>query len=162
MKQLLYLIAAFLLALIEINIKLKFYYAGVNFMAVTIIGFSLFFLKKNDIGMVIIVAGSLILDIFSPYRFGLYLFTAVLSIFLFQKVQSINNVTDNPVYLILLSTVLYFLTHIFELFANPVLGIFIISILLNAIIGWVALYLLNILFSRQKETIKIGENVHLR
>ena len=112
--------------------------------------------------MVIIVAGSLILDIFSPYRFGLYLFTAVLSIFLFQKVQSINNVTDNPVYLILLSTVLYFLTHIFELFANPVLGIFIISILLNAIIGWVALYLLNILFSRQKETIKIGENVHLR
>lgn len=162
MKQPLYFIAAFLLALIEINIKLKFYYSGVNLMAVTIIGFSLLFLNRNDIGLIILIAGSLVLDIFSPYRFGLYLMTTILSIYIVQRVQTKNNVLDSPVYLVVTSTVLLFITHIFELFANPIWGIFIVSLLLNSTIGLGVLYLLNIFISRQRETIKVSENVHLR
>lgn len=162
MKQLLYFIAAFLLALIEINIKLKFYYSGVNLMAVTIIGFSLLFLNRNDVGLIILIAGSLVLDIFSPYRFGLYLMTTILSVYIVRRVQTKNNVLDNPVYLIVMSTILLFITHIFELFANPIWGIFVASLLLNSIIGLGVLYLLNIFFSRQRETIKVSENVHLR
>lgn len=162
MKQLFYFITALVLALIEINIKLKFYYSGVNLMAVSIIGFSLLFLNRNDIGLTILIVGSLTLDIFSPYRFGLYLMTTILSVYIVQRVQIKNNVLDSPVYLIVTSTVLLFITHISELFANPIWGVFIVSLLLNSTIGLGVLYLLNIFFSHQRKTIKVSENVHLR
>ena len=162
MKQIFYLIVALLLALIETNIKLKFYLLGINLMAISIVGFSFMLIKKNDIGLIILIAGSFMLDVFSPYRFGLYLLSTVLSIILLLKIQTKHNIIDNPIYLTLLSIFLYLFTHIFELFANPILGIFFVSIILNSFIGLGVIYLLNVFSSRQKETIKVSENVHLR
>lgn len=162
MKQIFYLFLALLLALIEINIKLKIFFSGFNLMAVSIIGFSLLFVKKNNVGLIILIAGSIILDIFSPFRFGLYTLTTLISIIILFKIQTKHNIIDNPLYLLLLFSFLSLFTHIFELFSSPIYGVFFTSIWLNSFIGAGMIYLLNRLLSRNKETIKVSENVHFR
>lgn len=162
MNSIIILLLTVVIATIESIVRLNFGIYSIQISLVLILSSALYFANHKKNASIILLVGSIMLDIFSPYRFGLYLLFAVISLLLIKfintKALDINHpVVNFGVYILLVSVY-----NIFQVASDPVISIYLAVILLNAIIGTIiSMIFINVLKKGDKK-IEVSENVNIR
>lgn len=162
MRSSIYIIVGVLSALIETAVHISLYGIGVEFALVSIIGLSLFFAGNRTAGTYIILIGAFILDLFSPYRFGLFLLTSTVVLVCAQTVFARSIDPSNPIMTFCMMLGAFILLHFFEFLSDPLISVLIASALLNALCATVctALWVRTPLL--RDSSIIVSKNVHIR
>ncbi|OIP06262.1 hypothetical protein COS66_03000 [Candidatus Berkelbacteria bacterium CG06_land_8_20_14_3_00_43_10] len=133
MRNSIYIIIGFVSALIEAAVHISLYGIGIEFAVVSIIGLSLFFAGNKSAGTYIMLAGAIVLDLFSPYRFGLFLTTTVIILYLAQTLFSRNIDPGNPVMTFFMMLGAFIFLHFFEFLGDPIITVLVATAVLNAL-----------------------------
>ena len=142
MKNYTIIIIAIILALLQTTVDISLAGYGLKVLFVGITSLGLFFSGRVKEGSLLLVVGSIILDVYSPFRFGLYTFFASLVIFSLTFLINRPIEYSHPLILWISTLICLLLLNIFEIFTLPNYGLFITSIMLNAVLSATLVYIL--------------------
>lgn len=162
MKQFGFIIVGIILALIEIAVHVSFYGIGVELAAVSLVAIALVIVGNYQMGATIMLTGACVLDIFSPYRFGIYLLSAVIALLIFKTLLTRLLDPYNPVLTWFIFLGSFIILHLFVFLGNPMITVLLATAVVNAFLGTIITAFMVRLPGTQDKPITVSKDVNFR
>lgn len=162
MNKIILILFVVILAIIESIIRINLGIYSIEASLILIFSTALYLsgMKKNS--TLALIIGSIVLDFFSPYRFGLYLLFGLFTKILMKIFSSRSFDIHHPIVNFAIFIVLVFVYNIFQLASDPILSIFVVSIVLNALIGSIISFTFFHFFKKDQTKMEVSEHVDIR
>ena len=162
MRNSIYIFIGIVSALIESAVHISWYGIGIELAIVSLIGLSLYSAGNRTAGTYIILSGAIVLDLFSPYRFGLFLFTSVIVLASMQIIFVRTVETGNSIMTFIMMLGAFIVLHIFEFLSNPLFNVLFASAIINAITATILIAVCRRMPMVHDSSMVVSKNVHLR
>lgn len=162
MRNSIYIIIGIVSALIEAAVHFSLYGIGIEFAVVSIIGLSLYFAGNKIAGTYIMLSGAIVLDLFSPYRFGLFLVTTVIVLYLAQTLFARSIDPSNPIVTFFMMLGAFIILHLFEFLSDPIFTVLCATAILNALCATLVTTVWMRIPMIHDSTIGVSKDVRLR
>lgn len=162
MKQFILIIIGIVLAILQISTVFYFHGIGLQIAMVGVVGLAFVLSGNRTIGIYIILSGSIVLDIFSPYRPGIYLLEAVLALLGIDYLAARSFELNNPLILLGISVLTFIILNLVQFILDPNLIVLASNVALNSFLTIIVSIILGRTFGPENSSMKIGEDVHFR
>jgi hypothetical protein len=162
MKYFIYSLIGLALGLLELSLSWHLGPFTIHIYAVLIGSLALILAREARFGSITLIAGTLTLDVFSPYRFGLFLLLAMIILYGLNLLLSRSFETTNPLIILGIFLVSLFLFQIIELVMGGQIISFLANDLINTFFGTAITYLVMRYVPSSKEAIRISDDVNFR
>jgi hypothetical protein len=162
MNKLLVIIAAIFLAILQLAGFITIFHINITFSFVTIIGLSFILSGHKDRGTIILLLGSLVLDIFSPFRPGLYLLMAVIILITIDYLVGRSFEFSNPLIMTIIALFSFILMGLIPFVYNLMIITYLVNILVNTFVTILISLFMDYFSAPNDSSLEIGENVGFR
>lgn len=162
MRNSIYIIIGIIGALIETAVHFSFYGIGIELGVVFIIGSALYCAGNKNAGTYVLLSGACILDLFSPYRFGLFLVSTAGVLICLETLFSRIIDPGNPLITFFMMVGIFVFLHIFEFLGDPIVLVLIASACINALIATLTTVVFIRIPTIYNSSIVVSKDVRLR
>lgn len=162
MKQILAILAAIILAILQMVLFFTIGHINIQLSMVAIFGLAYFFSGHRNIALIILLGGSFILDMFSPYRPGIYLLSIVVVLSSVDYLVTRSLEISNPLIMLMISLLAFAILGLIPFIINQSWLIFLANILVNTIITLIISLIFSHMFINRNSVVRISEDVSFR
>lgn len=162
MKQILAIITAIVLAVFQIIFFFTIGQVNIQLSLVAILGLAYFFAGHRNIALIVLLFGSFVLDMFSPYRPGIYLLSMVLLLIVIDYLVARSLEISNPVIMVGISLLSFIILGLIPFIIDQSWQTFLVNILVNAFITVLAGLVVAHTIINRDNVVRIGEDVGFR
>lgn len=162
MKQILAIITAIVLAVFQIIFFFTIGQVNIQLSLVAIFGLAYFFAGHRNIALIVLLFGSFVLDMFSPYRPGIYLLSMVLLLIVIDYLVARSLEISNPVIMVGISLLSFIILGLIPFIIDQSWQTFLVNILVNAFITVLAGLVVAHTIINRDNVVRIGEDVGFR
>ncbi len=162
MKQFLLILLGIVLASLQISTIFYIHNIALQIALVQIVGLAFVFSNNRTIGIYIMLVGSILMDIFSPYRPGIYLLETVIVLLAIDYLAARSFELNNPLVLFGASILSFIILNLIQFALDPNLIILASNVALNSFLTIIVSLVFGRIYAPENSSMKIGEDVHFR